>query len=60
MEYLEEILIMLLFGISLWVTTNKAFDEGVVEGSEITLAILEDKKIIRIDNKGEVKGISPK
>ena len=56
MEYLEEILIMELFGISLWVTTNKAFDEGVVEGSELTLAILEDKKIIVIDSKGTVKG----
>jgi hypothetical protein len=47
---------MALFGISLWVTTNKAFDEGVVEGSELTLAILEDKKIIVIDSKGTVKG----
>ena len=42
------------------VARNEGFNDGIKHGTDLTLFMLEREKIIKIDEKGEIKGVQPK
>ena len=47
-------LILLLFGVCAYWSYNRGHKEGLVDGAEACLIELENDKIIKVDDKGEI------
>ena len=54
MSWELQCLIVLLFGVCAVYSYSKGHKNGVIDGAEHTLAQLEDDKIIKVDEKGEI------
>ncbi len=47
-------LILLLFVVCAYFSYTRGHKNGLVDGAELTLVQLEDEKIIKVDDKGEI------
>ena len=47
-------LILLLFGVCAYFSYMKGHKNGLVDGAEVCLEQLEDEKIIKVDERGEI------
>ena len=57
MEYIYEICILVFFAVALYYHGKYMYNNGLQDGSEGTLTILEHQGIIKINDKDEIKGV---
>ena len=56
-DYWQEISLLVFFVIALRQHGRMAFKNGLKDGADITLDMLEKERIISINNEGEITGI---
>ena len=54
MSWELQCLIVLLFGVCAYWSYNRGYKNGLVDGAEVCLKELEEDKIIKVDEKGEI------
>ena len=56
-DYWQEISLLVFFVIALRQHGRMAYKDGINDGADITLDMLEKERIISINNEGEITGI---
>ena len=56
-DYWQEIFLLIFFVIALRQHGNIAFKDGLKDGADITLDMLEKERIISINDEGEITGV---